>query len=257
MTVKTKGFAGGDRTEIDLPDTQQQLIREIRKLGKPVVLVLQNGSPLSIPWEDKQMNAVVEGWYGGQSAGTAVADVLFGDYNPSGRLPVTVYESLDQLADFADYSMKGKTYRYFEGKPLYEFGYGLSYTTFTYSNLSLPSELPTNQTVEVTVDVTNTGKMDGDEVVQLYTSHSGLAFDTPIRSLKGFQRVFLKKGETKKVSFTLRSEELAVVNDEGRILVMPGTVEIAVGGKQPDPKSVSKATVVKKNMNLVGNIVNL
>lgn len=257
MTVKTKGFAGGDRTEIDLPDTQQRLIKEIRKLGKPIVLVLQNGSPLSIPWEDQQMNAIVEGWYGGQSAGTAIADVLFGDYNPSGRLPVTVYKSLEQLADFEDYSMKGRTYRYFAGKPLYEFGYGLSYTSFRYSNLSLPAELPTNQPVQVTVDVTNTGRMDGDEVVQLYISHSGLAFDTPIRSLKGFQRIFLKKGETRKVSFMLNSEELAVVNDEGRILVMPGTVEITVGSKQPDAKAVSKATVVTKRMNLIGNPINL
>lgn len=257
MTVTTKGFAGGDRTEIDLPDTQERLIREIHKLGKPVVLVLQNGSPLSIPWEDQRMNAVVEGWYGGQSAGTAISDVLFGDYNPSGRLPITVYKSLGQLSDFEDYSMKGKTYRYFEGKPLYEFGYGLSYTTFKYSNLSLPTELPTNQSVEVTVDVTNTGKMGGDEVVQLYISHSGLPFNTPIRSLKGFQRVSLEQGETRKVRFTLNSEELAVVNEEGRILVMPGTIEIAVGGKQPDVKALNKATVVKKCINLIGNPINL
>lgn len=257
MTVKTKGFAGGDRTEIDLPDTQQELIKQIRKLGKPTVLVLQNGSPLSIPVEDREVNAVVEGWYGGQSAGTAIADVLFGDYNPSGRLPVTVYRSLDQLPGFEDYSMKGRTYRYFTGKPLYEFGYGLSYTTFKYSNLTVPVSLPTNKATEVSVDVTNTGGMDGDEVVQLYLSYDGLPFETPIRSLKGFQRVSLKKGETRTVRFTLNSEELSVVSQEGRVLVMPCKVTVSVGGKQPDGAALKKGIVVKKQIDLVGEPVNL
>lgn len=257
MTVKTKGFAGGDRTEIDLPDTQRRLIKEICKLRKPTVLVLQNGSPLSIPVEDAEVNAVVEGWYGGQSAGTAIANVLFGDCNPSGRLPVTVYKSLDQLPDFEDYSMKGRTYRYFTGKPLYEFGYGLSYTTFKYSNLMMPATLATNKSVEIAVDVTNSGKMDGDEVVQLYLSYSGLSFETPIRSLKGFQRVFLKKGETRTVHFTLNSEELSVVNQEGRVLVMPGKVTVSVGGKQPDSTALKSGVVVEKQMDLVGDPVNL
>ena len=257
MTVKTTGFAGGDRTEIDLPDTQQRLIKEIRKLRKPTVLVLQNGSPLSIPVEDKEMNAVVEGWYGGQSAGTAIADVLFGDYNPSGRLPVTVYKSLDQLPHFDDYSMQGRTYRYFTGIPLYEFGYGLSYTIFKYDNLIIPATLATNESVEVSVDITNSGSMDGDEVAQLYLSHDGLPFKTPIRSLKGFQRISLKKGETRTVHFTLNSEELSVVNQDGRVLVMPCKVTVSVGGKQPDGVALKKGIVVEKQMDLVGEPVNL
>lgn len=257
MTVKSKGFAGGDRTEIDLPDTQKQLVEAICKLGKPTILVLQNGSPLSIPAEHRKVNAVIEGWYGGQSAGTALADVLLGDYNPSGRLPVTVYQSLEQLPDFEDYSMKGRTYRYFSGRPLYEFGYGLSYTSFRYDNLKLPVRIATNEAVEVSVDVTNVGRMDGDEVVQVYISHEGLSFDTPIRSLKGFRRVSLKKGETKTVRFLLESDDLAVTTEEGHIVVMPCTVKIAVGGKQPDAVSLKRNAVVEKNIELVGNPVNL
>ena len=186
-----------------------------------------------------------------------MADVLLGDYNPSGRLPVTVYQSLEQLPDFEDYSMKGRTYRYFSGRPLYEFGYGLSYTSFRYDNLKLPVRIATNEAVEVSVDVTNAGRMDGDEVVQVYISHEGLSFDTPIRSLKGFRRVSLKKGETKTVRFLLESDDLAVTTEEGHIVVMPCTVKIAVGGKQPDAVSLKRNAVVEKNIELVGNPVNL
>jgi len=257
MTVKSKGFAGGDRTEIDLPDTQKELVAAICKLGKPTILVLQNGSPLSIPTEHRKVNAVVEGWYGGQSAGTALADVLLGDYNPSGRLPVTVYQSLEQLPDFEDYSMRERTYRYFSGKPLYEFGYGLSYTSFRYDNLKLPARITTNEAVEISVNVTNTGRMDGDEVVQVYISHEGLPFHTPIRSLKGFKRVTLKKGETKTVRFLLESDDLAVVTETGRVVVMPCTVRIAIGGKQPDAVSLKRNAVIEKSMELVGDSVNL
>ncbi|WP_195598077.1 glycoside hydrolase family 3 C-terminal domain-containing protein [Bacteroides cellulosilyticus] len=257
MTVKSKGFAGGDRTEIDLPDTQKELVAAICDLKKPVVLVLQNGSPLSITVEHQKVNAVVEGWYGGQSAGTALADILLGDYNPSGRLPVTVYKSLEQLPGFEDYGMQGRTYRYFSGDPLYEFGYGLSYTSFRYTNLQIPIRIATNDPLEFSVDVTNTGNMDGDEVVQVYISHEGLPFVTPIRSLKGFKRVSLKKGETKTIRFLLESDDLSVVKDDGRVIVMPCTIKMSVGGKQPDMQSLKQGTVVEKNVDLVGDPVNL
>lgn len=257
MTVKSKGFAGGDRTEIDLPDTQKELVAAICDLKKPVVLVLQNGSPLSIPVEHQKVNAVVEGWYGGQSAGTALADILLGDYNPSGRLPVTVYKSLEQLLGFEDYGMQGRTYRYFSGDPLYEFGYGLSYTSFRYTNLQIPTRIATNDPIEFSVDVTNTGNMDGDEVVQVYISHESLPFVTPIRSLKGFKRVSLKKGETKTIRFLLESDDLSVVKDDGRVIVMPCTIKMSVGGKQPDMQSLKQGTVVEKNVDLVGEPVNL
>lgn len=257
MTVKTKGFAGGDRTEIGLPETQRRLVARISGLGKPVVMVLLNGSPLSVTEEHGKVNAVVEGWYGGQAAGTAVADVLFGDYNPSGRLPVTVYKSLEQLPDFADYSMKGRTYRYFKGDALYQFGYGLSYTTFEYTDLQVPGRRKTNEPVEVSVKVTNTGDRDGDEVVQLYVSRRGLSIETPIRSLKGFKRITLKKGETRTVSFTLMPEDLAVVDADGRELAMPGEVLLSVGGQQPDAEAVARKNVVEKKMRLTGKTINL
>lgn len=257
MTVKTKGFSGGDRTEIGLPDTQRKLVKRISELGKPVIMVLLNGSPLSVPEEHNAVNAVIEGWYGGQAAGTAVADVLFGDYNPSGRLPVTVYRSIDQLPDFTDYSMKGRTYRYFAGDALYEFGYGLSYTTFEYTDLKVPERRETNKAVEISVKVTNTGNRDGDEIVQLYVSRYGLPFETPIRSLKGFKRISLKKGEARVVSFTLQPEELAVVDDEGRIWAMPGEVLLSIGGKQPDKKSLENKKVIEKKIELTGEKINL
>ena len=257
MTVKTKGFSGGDRTEIGLPDTQRKLVKRISELGKPVIMVLLNGSPLSVPEEHNAVNAVIEGWYGGQAAGTAVADVLFGDYNPSGRLPVTVYRSIDQLPDFTDYSMKGRTYRYFAGNALYEFGYGLSYTTFEYTDLKVPERRETNKAVEISVKVTNTGNRDGDEIVQLYVSRHGLPFETPIRSLKGFKRISLKKGEARVVSFTLQPEELAVVDDEGRIWAMPGEVLLSIGGKQPDKKSLENKKVIEKKIELTGEKINL
>ena len=257
MTVKTKGFSGGDRTEIGLPDTQRKLVKRISELGKPVIMVLLNGSPLSVPEEHNAVNAVIEGWYGGQAAGTAVADVLFGDYNPSGRLPVTVYRSIDQLPDFTDYSMKGRTYRYFAGDALYEFGYGLSYTTFEYTDLKVPERRETNKAVEISVKVTNTGNRDGDEIVQLYVSRHGLPFETPIRSLKGFKRISLKKGEARVVSFMLQPEELAVVDDEGRIWAMPGEVLLSIGGKQPDKKSLENKKVIEKKIELTGEKINL
>ena len=208
MNVSIDGFKG-DRTDINLPRIQTDLMKEIVKQGKPTVLVLLNGSALAVNWENENIPAILEAWYPGQSGGTAIADVIFGDYNPSGRLPVTFYRDIDQLPPFGDYDMKGRTYRYFEGQPLYEFGYGLSYTTFKYNFKSIPSSVQAGENIPVSVEVSNTGDKDGDEVVQLYVSLPESELRKPIRSLQGFKRIHLKAGETRTVEFVLQPQQFA------------------------------------------------
>jgi beta-glucosidase len=233
MQVKVEGFQGGDRVQIGLPRVQEELLTKIAALGKPTVLVLLNGSALAINWARDHVPPIVEAWYPGEGAGTAIADVLFGDYNPAGRLPVTFYKSVDQLPPFTDYSMKGRTYRFFTGEPLFPFGYGLSYTTFAYRNLSIPTKIDTSQKLNVSVEVENTGKMAGEEVVQLYTGTG--AKDGPIRSLAGFERIALRPSEKRTVQFSLGPRELSSVANDGRRAVRPGSLQIAVGGSQPGP----------------------
>jgi beta-glucosidase len=193
----------------------------VTALGKPVVLVLMNGSALAVNWARDHVPAIVEAWYPGQAGGAALADVLFGDYNPAGRLPVTFYKSVDQLPPFTDYRMKGRTYRYFEGEPLFPFGYGLSYTSFAYRKLNVPKRVSAGADAQVTVEVENTGVVAGEEVVQLYLS--GTAPNQPLRSLQGFQRISLRPKERKTVQFTIPS----------RTFVQPGTFQISLGGRQP------------------------
>jgi beta-glucosidase len=193
-----EGFSGGDRVRLGIPRVQEALLQQVSKLGKPVVLVLLNGSAVAVNWAREHVPAIVELWYPGQAGGTALADVLFGDYNPAGRLPVTFYKSEDQLPPFDDYSMKGRTYRYFEGEPLYPFGYGLSYTTFTYRNLQSPEEARAGSPVKLSVEVENSGKRDGEDVLQLYMKHAGV-----VKELQGFDRVLLRAGEKKTVEFTV------------------------------------------------------
>ena len=186
MNVPVEGFAGGDRISLDLPRAQEDLMQKIAAVGKPVVLVLMNGSAVAVNWARDHVPAILEAWYPGQAGGDAIADVLFGDYNPGGRLPVTFYKSAEQLPPFTDYSMKGRTYRFFQGEPLFRFGHGLSYTTFTYRNLeSLPGR--------VTVEVENSGAVAGDEVVQAYVNGS----------LAGFRRIGLKPREKRVVELKL------------------------------------------------------
>jgi beta-glucosidase len=233
MSVDVPGFKGGDRVDIGLPQPQERLMRSVLALGKPVVLVLLNGSALAVNWASEYIPAIVEAWYPGQAAGTAVADVLFGDYNPAGRLPVTFYKSTDQLPPFTDYNMRGRTYRYFAGEPLYPFGYGLSYTTFAYSNLRLPASVRAGENVAVTVDVRNTGQRDGEEVVELYVTDVQAGAPVPIRSLQGFQRISLKAGETERLSFSLTPRQLSLIDLQNRRVVEPGVFEVSVGGKQP------------------------
>ena len=233
MRVPVDGFRGGDRVDLGLPATQQQLMEEIAALGKPVVLVLLNGSALAVNWARDHVPAIVEAWYPGESGGDAIADVLFGDYNPAGRLPVTFYRSADQLPAFTDYRMAGRTYRYFSGEPLYPFGYGLSYTSFAYRNLRLPEEVRTGDPVAVSVEVRNTGRIAGEEVVQLYVKREGAGAGAPLRSLGGFSRVSLLPGETRVVKFTLAPRQLATVQTAGQRFVEPGAYVVSAGGAQP------------------------
>lgn len=233
MKLQVPGFAGGDRTSLDLPAPQQDLLKRLHAAGKPVVLVLMNGSALSVNWADANLPAIVEAWYPGGEGGHAVAQLLAGDYSPAGRLPVTFYRSAGDLPPFADYAMKGRTYRYFGGEVLYPFGYGLSYTRFSYGAPQLSARsVSADGEITVTTQVTNTGGMDGEEVVQLYVSHPGRD-GTPIRALQGFQRIGLKRGETRPVSFTLKDRQLSVVDAQGNRRVEPGRVEVWVGGSQP------------------------
>ncbi len=237
MDIRIEGFRGGDRTRIDLPGTQQELIREIHALGKPVVLVLLNGGALAVNWADKRIPAIVEAWYPGQAAGDAIADVLTGDYNPAGRLPVTFYRSVDDLPDFDDYNVSTQTYRYYPGEPLYPFGYGLSYTTFAYGDLSVEDTHKAGDSVRISVRVSNTGGMDGEEVVQVYVSHVDAPVKVPIRSLQAFRRIHLKQGEAKTVAFVLPPDAFSLIDENSERVVLPGKFVLSVGGGQPQAEA--------------------
>jgi beta-glucosidase len=236
MDVEIEGFRGGDRTRIDLPRPQRDLLKKVMEVGKPTVLVLLNGSALAVNWADENVPAILEAWYPGQAAGTAIADVLFGDYNPAGRLPVTFYRRVEDLPAFEDYSMEGRSYKYFEGEPLYPFGYGLSYTEFDYGNLdtSTPS-ITSRGTVTVSVDVTNSGDRAGEEVVQLYVSYPGSQVERPARELSGFTRVELQPKETKTVSMELHADDLRYWNpDEDQWVLEGQPVQLEVGASSED-----------------------
>jgi beta-glucosidase len=242
MRVNQPGFNGGDRTSILLPAIQTELMKTLQSTGKPLVFVMMTGSAIAIPWEAENVPAIVNAWYGGQSAGTAVADVLFGDYNPAGRLPVTFYKSDADLPDFNDYSMENRTYRYFKGQPLYGFGYGLSYTTFAYDQLKIPPTTLAGKKITVSARVTNTGKRDGEEVVQLYVSYSWKV-KAPLKALKGFRRIFLKAGESKIVEFQLDPLDLSIVDEKGTVKQLAEKIRISIGGCQPDAQTkASKKT---------------
>jgi beta-glucosidase len=234
MPVDEEGFKGGDRTSLDLPKPEQQLLEVVSTAGKPVVLVLANGSALSVNWAQQHANAILESWYAGEEGGTAIAHTLSGKSNPAGRLPVTFYTGVEQLPPFEDYAMKGRTYRYFEGKPLYPFGYGLSYTTFGYRDLILPkAALNAGDPLTAEVTVTNTGKLEGDEVVQLYLSFPNLA-GAPLRALRGFKRIHLKPGESQGVQFELKNRDLSMITEAGDPIIVAGEYSVSVGGGQPN-----------------------
>jgi beta-glucosidase len=233
MAVKLAGFSGGDRTSIDLPAAQEELLKALATTGKPLVVVLQNGSALAVNWAQQNANAILEAWYPGEEGGTAIADALAGDNNPGGRLPLTFYSSLSQIPPFEDYSMRGRTYRYFTGKPLYGFGFGLSYTSFAYKNLKIaPSQVKAGNPVEVQADVRNTGAVAGDEVVELYlTQPPGV--EAPLRVLAGFKRVHLAPGQSAHVSLTIDPRSLGQVDQKGNRVIVPGEYSVSLGGAQP------------------------
>ncbi|HEY2119793.1 MAG TPA: glycoside hydrolase family 3 C-terminal domain-containing protein [Candidatus Acidoferrum sp.] len=233
MKVKAEGFSGGDRTSLDLPAPQEQLLEQVYAAGKPVVLVLMNGSALSVNWANEHVSAILEAWYPGEAGGTAVAEALAGDFSPAGRLPITFYKSIEQLPPFEDYSMANRTYRYFKGEPLFPFGYGLSYTKFRYSNPRVSSEsIPADGSLTVSAEVTNSGAMDSDEVVQLYLTHENVD-GAALKELHGFQRIHLVHGQRKTVTFSLRDRDLSVVDSEGKRHIVNAEIKAWIGGGQP------------------------
>jgi len=240
MKVTNEGFKGGDRTNIEVPAVQKALVKALKATGKPVVDIVCTGSALALNWEEENVDAILNAWYGGEAAGTAVADILFGDYNPAGRLPVTFYKSIDQLPAFEDYSMKGRTYRYMIQAPLYPFGYGLSYTSFAYKSAKLSKAvICKSDSVKLAIEVQNTGKREGDEVVQIYLRNPNDP-NGPLKALRGFKRVSLKAGAVQKVSFVLAPAAFNSFNDQTqKFEILPGKYELLYGGSSDD-KSLKK-----------------
>jgi beta-glucosidase len=235
-SIDIPGFKGGDRTTIDLPEEEEDLVKAVKAQGKPLVVVLMNGSALAVNWANQNANAILEAWYPGEEGGTAVAETLAGVNNPAGRLPVTFYKGTDQLPAFEDYAMKNRTYRYFDGQPLYPFGYGLSYSQFAYSGLKLSNvnltTLKAGDTLTVDANVVNISKRDGDEVAQLYLVYPSIP-GAPLKALHGFTRVHLPAGATGRVHFALDPRDLSIVNEAGMRVIAPGIYRLIVGGGQP------------------------
>ncbi len=242
MPIHLEGFSGGDRTSISLPAAQQDLLHALAATGKPLIVVLENGSALAVDWAQQHANAILEAWYPGEEGGTAIAETLSGDNDPAGRLPLTFYASLDQLPPFTDYSMQNRTYRYFTGKPLYPFGYGLSYTTFAYSNVKVPHTVEAGQPVPIEAEVKNTGSRAGDEVIEVYLTQPR-GYETPIHELAAFQRIHLDAGASAHVGLTLNPRSIAQVDKDGNRIVAPGEYTVSIGSGQPgDASNIQTAT---------------
>ncbi len=252
MPLEIDGFSHGDRTHINLPAIQEGLLKELYKTGKPVVFVNFSGSAMAMNWEDENLPAIIQAFYPGEATGKALARLLFGDFNPSGRLPVTFYKSVEDLPPFKDYTMDGRTYRYFSGEPLYGFGYGLSYSTYSYRNLLVPTTVNTGSEVKIHVEVSNTGKMDGEEVVQVYITDNEASAPVPLRSLAGFKRVYLRAGETKKIEITLKPERFSLIDKTYNRYIEPGKFTLSVGGKQPPRMAPVDGSAVQAEIILTG-----
>jgi beta-glucosidase len=231
--VDQPGFKGGDRTSLDLPKEEEQLLEAVKAAGKPLVVVVMSGSAIAVNWAKQNANAILQAWYPGEEGGTAIAQTLDGTNNPAGRLPITLYTGLDQVPEFTDYSMAHRTYRYFDGQPLFPFGHGLSYSTFAYSDLKVEPTIQAGQPLQVEAQVANTGSREGDEVVQVYLTFPKLP-GAPLRALRAFTRVHLEAGERQTVSFTLNDRDLSHVSIDGMHVVRAGKYGISVGGGQPD-----------------------
>jgi beta-glucosidase len=233
MPVSELGFQGGDRTTIDMPEPEEALVRAVASAGKPLVVVLMNGSALAARWEKEHASAILEAWYPGEEGGTAIANTLSGRNNPAGRLPVTFYQDVHQLPNFENYAMNGRTYRYFSGTPLWPFGYGLSYTSFSYADLALPkAPIRAGQPIHTSVKVTNSGAAAGDEVVQLYLKFPDVP-GAPLRALRRFRRIHLAPGESQTVAFDLKARDLSLVSQAGDVIVPAGKYTVSLGGGQP------------------------
>ncbi|MGB5942448.1 MAG: glycoside hydrolase family 3 C-terminal domain-containing protein [Leeuwenhoekiella sp.] len=242
----------GDRTDIALPKEQLALLQAVKATGKPVVLVINAGSALALNWAKENIDTILSVGYPGEEGGNALADVLFGDYNPAGRLPITYYSSLEELPPFENYDMDNRTYRYYGGTPLFPFGYGLSYTDFEYSNIDIPKQMRAGDTLTLRVQVTNTGKLAGDEVVQLYLKDNKASTPRPTHQLEGFKRIHLKAGESKTVTFHLTPRQFSVINKKEKRVIEPGWFTLFVGGGQPHMKNTSQ--VISANLLVKGKM---
>jgi beta-glucosidase len=238
----------GDRENLKLPEVQEELIKELNELGKPLILILTSGSALDLGYAKEKVPAIIQAWYAGCEGGNAIADILFGDNNPAGRLPITFYKSVDQLPDYEDYNMEGRTYRYFEGEVIYPFGYGLSYSRFEYKNLQIsPQQITEDDNIVITVDIENLGPYSGEEVAQVYIGRNDLEYRVPKHELKAFKRVLIKKEQIKTVNFTLSASELKSINMDGKSIFEPGKITCYVGGCQP---GFGYGAVVSKKLTL-------
>jgi beta-glucosidase len=240
------GFANGDRTRIELPQVQEDFLHTLAATGKPVIFINCSGSAMAIPWEARNIKAILQAWYPGEEGGRAVGQVIFGEVNPSGRLPITFYESTTNLPAFTNYSMANRTYRYFTGKPLYAFGHGLSYTKFSYAKAALSTKnLKADETVTITFNVRNSGKRDGDEVSQVYFRHVNSKVAQPIEALCGFARVHVASGQTSQVAISVPAERLRYWDtDKKQYTVEPGKYEFLIGAASDDIRLKVPMTVV-------------
>ncbi|MBU3112521.1 glycoside hydrolase family 3 C-terminal domain-containing protein [Clostridium lacusfryxellense] len=253
-------YGAGDKQNLNLPGLQQELLEEVYKTGKPVILVLQSGSALAVNFADENVPAIIQAWYSGAEGGKAIASLLFGDYSPSGKLPVTFYKTTEELPDFNDYSMKNRTYRYMKDEALYPFGYGLSYTKFEYSNLIASKfELKSGETAEFKIIVKNVGKYESEETVQLYLKDVDASVIVPKYELKGIKKTTLKPGEEKQVEFKITPRQMALIDNDGKCILEPGIFEVFVGGSQPDVRSIelTGTPLQKCNFEVKGNVLAL
>jgi beta-glucosidase len=236
MPVKIDGFYGGDRTNMKIPAGMSKLISEVYKTGKPVILVLTSGSALAINWEKENIPAILQAWYSGQEGGNAVADILFGNYNPAGRLPVTYYKSVNDLPPFRNYDMEGRTYKYFRGEPLFPFGFGLSYTDFKYKNASIiDNHMSSGDTIRIKLEIENYGKMGGDEVVQIYIRSMNPGNESANKKLVAFKRVYINTGDSKKLRINIPVSELAGYDSKTREMkAIPGSYSLEIGASSLD-----------------------
>lgn len=253
-------FGSGDKKDLNLPGQQQELLEAVYKVGKPVILVLLSGSALAINWADEHIPAIIQAWYPGAEGGKAIASLIFGEYSPSGRLPVTFYRTTEELPDFRDYSMENRTYRYMKNEALYPFGYGLSYTKFEYSNIVLDKDkISVGESIECRATVKNIGNWASDEVVQLYIKDVEASVRVPRWQLRGIRKIHLEPGEEKEVSFTITPKDMSLINEEGKRMLEPGMFEVYVGGSQPDKRSIelTGAEVLKATFEVVGDVIEL